>query len=76
MDSMYNERPMAKRTPVQFEVPEDDLADLDALVGQFKSRAAVARVLFLYGLSHSDQAFAWYARPHQAARQKRLEGKP
>ena len=64
---------MAKRPTVQFDVSEDDDRDLDALVGEFKSRAAVARVLFLYGLSHSDLAFAWYAKPHTDARLRRLE---
>jgi len=66
---------MKDRISVQFDVAEDDIGDLDALVGEFKSRAAVARVLFLYGLSRSDEAFAWYAKPHQEARQKRLQAK-
>jgi hypothetical protein len=52
-------------------MPEDD-ADLNLLVGELKSRAAVGRVLFLYGLDNSEAAFGAYARPHQEARRARL----
>ena len=43
-----------------------------ALVGPLKNRTTVSLMLFLYGLNHSDAAFAEYARKHREAREKRL----
>lgn len=61
---------MVKRT-VQFDISPEDDADFASLVGELKSRAAVGKVLFLYGLNNSSAAFAAYAEPHEKARQKR-----
>jgi hypothetical protein len=60
------------RFPLQIDLTPEDDADLMLLVGELKSRAAVGRVLFLYGLDNSEAAFGAYAKPHQEARRARL----
>lgn len=60
------------RYTVQFDVSPEDDADLMELVGPLRNRSTVALMLFLYGLDNSSDAFAHYARHHQAARLKRL----
>jgi hypothetical protein len=65
-------RSAEKPPKAQFSITPEDDSDLMALVGPLKNRTTVSLMLFLYGLNHSDAAFAEYARKHREAREKRL----